>query len=141
MDADGDLTKAERDLLWQQLEGVLPSALAVMHDVLRRRVTEDAGNPLHNFLIRKLLVGVHDQGPLVREFETGLGLLCNRDAFLASVTGLKSMEFDARLQTWRAEMRALGFLHSKRDMSPPGKWTGARGTPAPAGAILAALAG
>jgi hypothetical protein len=32
MDADRDLTKAERATVWQQLDAVSPSALAVVHD-------------------------------------------------------------------------------------------------------------
>jgi hypothetical protein len=116
MDADGDLTRAERGLVWEQLEAALPSALALMHDALRRRVMEGAGSPLRNFLIRKLLVGIHDQTLLVREFEIGLGLLRNRDVFMAGIAGRNGAEFDARLQTWRAEMRALGFLHRNRNV-------------------------
>ena len=72
MNADRDLTKAERATMWQQVETVLPSALAVVRDALQCRVIGGAGNPLRNFLIRKLLVGIHDQTPLGREFETGL---------------------------------------------------------------------
>src|SRR5262245_56096851 len=115
MEADDDLTKAERGLLWQQLQAALPSALNVLRDALRGRVIEGK-QPLRNFLIRKLLVGIHDSAPLVREFETGLGLLGNQDAFMAEIATRKGAEFDARLQTWRAEMRALGFLHRNRDV-------------------------
>jgi hypothetical protein len=68
----------------------------VVHEALRCRVIEGTGNPLHNFLIRKLLVGIHDQAQLLREFETGLGLLRNRDAFRAGIAGRTGAEFDAR---------------------------------------------
>jgi hypothetical protein len=54
---DADVTQAERDLVWQRLEAVLPAALSVRHDTPRCRVLEGAGNPLRNVLIRKPLAG------------------------------------------------------------------------------------
>jgi hypothetical protein len=62
-------------------------------------------------------VGIHDQAPLVREFETGLGLLPNGDAFMAGIAGVRGRGvLCPPADLARAEMRALGFLHRKRDV-------------------------
>jgi hypothetical protein len=91
-----DLTTAERGDVWQQLERVLPSTLEPLREAFRRRVISGKGSPLRNFVVRKLLAETCDPTPLAKEFEVGLGLLRNRDAFLAGVAACSGEQFDLR---------------------------------------------
>src|SRR5438874_1661140 len=112
-EADG-IDHAERTRLWERLDGVLPKALALLREALKRRVVMAPQDPLRNRLVHKLLVGIYAPTQLIAQFENAAAMLRNWDVFVAEMAGREGAAFDTRLWPWLAELRALDFLRKER---------------------------
>ncbi len=92
-------------------------AQSTIGHALKQRITDSNVPPLRNLLVRRLLLGFVGVDVLEANLDAASQLVRNWDELVADLTADQGREFDARIRTWLAEVRAVRHLRDEIGIS------------------------